>query len=252
MVAVVLLLIGVAVRPLESGRTVAGSEISGLRSGHLQGALGQGVAAGLLGGFRAIMADLCWLRANASWEDCDLPATQTLIKLVTALDPRPLYFWLNGARIIAYDMPGWRMAGGGGCTQMPLAAQEAIEREQAGIALQYLEEALASHPSSATVWIEMANIHLNRLKDLRTAAECYRRAAGQPHAPYFAARIYAELLRRQGRDREAYTWLVRLHPTLPPMNDEAMAPVVLERIRELERRLAIPDELRYRKISYNL
>jgi len=78
------------------------------------------------------------------------------------------------------------------------------------------------------------------------------RASEQPNAPYFAARIYAELLRRMGRNAEAYDWLKKLYPTLPKAADaalgitafqveSAMAPVVMERIRELEKELNIPE-----------
>ena len=64
----------------------------------------------LLGGFRALVADGTWIRMYDVWEERDLPVVDTLIRLVTAIDPRPLYFWLNGARIMAYDMPDWRVA----------------------------------------------------------------------------------------------------------------------------------------------
>ena len=66
-----------------------------------------------------------------------------------------------------------------------------------------------------------------------------------PDAPYYAARIYAELLRRLGRPRDAYVWLRHLHATLPPDDEAAMPGVVLQRIRDLEGVLAIPPGERY-------
>ncbi|HEY0946391.1 MAG TPA: hypothetical protein VGD81_14030, partial [Opitutaceae bacterium] len=73
--------------------------------------------------------------------------------------------------------------------------------------------------------------------------------------PYYAARIHAELLRRMGRKREAYDWLVRLYPTLPRSRDgapasaamleAAMPGVVLQRIRELEQELGVPEAQRF-------
>ena len=95
------------------------------------------------------------------------------------------------------------------------------------------------------VCIEIANIHLNCRRDPAAAACWYRRAAALPDAPYYAARIYAELLKRLGRQREAYVWLRQLHPTLPPGEESAGALIVLERIRGLEKVLVVPDSERY-------
>jgi hypothetical protein len=58
--------------------------------------------------------------------------------------------------------------------------------------------------------------------------------------------MHAELLRRAGRPREALAWLVQLHPTLPADDEAAAAGTVLERIRQLEQELAIPEPFRYR------
>lgn len=250
---------GGLLRPLEepAWRELRGREPA-LQLEALEGALGQGVTVGLLGGFRALLADLLWIRTNVVWERRDLPATQTLIKLVTAVDPRPLYFWLNGARMIAYDMPNWRIVARGGYHVVPATVQAAIDEEQAQVALQFLRAAQRFHPEAAVLEIEIANVHLNRRKDVAAAAAAYRVAAEMPGAPFYAARIYAELLRRQGRLEEAYAWLCELYPTLPRARPEAvltpaeiwrmeqaMAPVVLSRIRELEAELKVPPERRF-------
>jgi hypothetical protein len=108
------------------------------------------------------------------------------------------------------------------------------------LAVAHLEAAMAFHPASAALWIERANIELHRIRDPAAAAESYRRAWQQPHAPYYAARIHAELLRRLGRKAEALDWLVQLHPSLPAGDDAAARDTVLERIRELERELRVP------------
>ena len=206
---------------------------------------GAGVSAAMLGGLRALVADGLWLKTYRAWAACDLAATERLIRLVTTVDDRPVYYWLNGARIMAYDMSEWRRAAharGGGSTD----GEGRIVEEQAETALGYLADAHRRHPESAAVCVETANIHLYRRGDLLSAAEWYRRAAGLPGAPYYAARIHAELLRRLGRDREAYLWLCRLHPNLPTDDPEAMAEVVLMRIRGLEEALRIPEGNKYR------
>lgn len=235
-----------ALRPLErSAWAMLSKGRAGIDARSIEAAVGQGVVAGLLGGFRALAADFLWLKVNASWEDGDLPATQTIIRAVTAIDPRPLYFWINGARMIAYDMPNWRIDQAGGLDVVPPSVRERIDEEQARVALGLLDEALQAHPGNPVLAIEIANIHLRRLGDTATAAEFYRVAAESPGAPFYAARIHAELLRRLGRDHEAHAWLVRLHPTLPADVPEAMEGIVFARIRELEEKLGMPESERY-------
>ena len=200
----------------------------------------QAVVSGLLGGFRAAVADIVWLEMAAAAEEHDLAATESLLHLVTLIDPRPLYFWVNGARIMAYDMPAWQMEPAGGDVRVSGAVGEGIGPGQARRALRLLAAARRFHPASAALWIEQANIELNRLRDTAAAAESYRRAWEQPGAPYYAARLHAELLRRLGRKAEALAWLVKLHPQLPAGDEAAGADLVLARIRELERELGVP------------
>lgn len=240
---------GLALRPVESPAWESlRADQPALKLDSIQGALGQGVTVGLLGGFRAIVADFFWLKTNSVWGDNDLPATQTYVHLVTAIDPRPLYFWLNGSRMIAYDMPNWRIQAAGGYDTVPQSVQRKFDEEQSAVAVDYLKSGLGYHPDEPLLYIEIANVYLNRLKDNATAAEYYLKAAQQPDAPHYAARIYAELLRRMGRNREAYDWLKKTYAELPKGSDAsftAVPEVVLERIRELEKELGIPESEAY-------
>jgi hypothetical protein len=244
-VPLVLLCSGAALRPLENAvrRTTDGPD--GLRAGNVQAIVESSMSVAVLGGFRALVADLFWLKAYLAWAACDPPATETMIRLVTTIDGRPLYFWLNGARIIAYDMAQWRLdsvARGGAA---PAEARKRIVDEQAEAALRFLAKARRHHPDSAALCVETANIHLNCRGDVAAAAGWYRTAAESHGAPYYAARIHAELLQRLGRQQEAYDWLRRLHPTLPPDDEKAMATLVLGRIRSLEGALKVPETRRY-------
>ena len=240
-----LALTGAALRWMEAPLWAAlRAEQPALRLDSAAAAAGQGVTLGLLGGFRAIVADFTWLRLHVIWEQRDLAATDTLLRLVTTIDPRPLYFWVNGARIIAFDMTAWRIAEAGGHEVLPAVQRDRLGAEQARLAIRLLEEAMTFHPGNAALWIERANIELNRLRDSEAAAESYRKAWEQPGAPTYAARLHAELLRRLGRKAEALVWLTRLHPQLPP--EEEGTELVLSRIRDLERELAVPVMQTYR------
>ena len=245
-VALNLLLAGIVLQPVEgpAWERVRASQPA-LRLESLKDPLGQGVTVGLLGGFRAIVADFFWIRTYAIWETYDLPKTLTSIQVVTVIDPRPLYFWLNGSRIIAYDMPNWRIEKAGGYDLVPETVQRRFDEEQSARGTRYLEGALDYHPEHPLVVLEIGNIYLNRLKDVETAAGYYLRASKHPDAPYYAARIYAELLRRLERKEEAYAFLKELYPTLPADDIMAQTPVVLERIRELEEELQVPEDKRF-------
>jgi tetratricopeptide (TPR) repeat protein len=241
----VLFLLGVVTRPIEAPAwqvVKAGQPEMNLEA--IEGALGQGLVVGVLGGFRAVMADFLWIRTNTIWERRDRVKLDAMVRLVTTLDPRPEFFWINGARMIAYDVPNWRIKEEGGYDAVPESRQQALDREQAEQAFVMLERAREFHPNQAKLYLEVAQIYLNRLKDVPHAAEWFLRASQMPDAPYYAARIYGELLRRQGKDAQAYEFLKQLHGELPD-DPYAQRPIILDRIRELEKVLKIPVWQRY-------
>jgi|SRR5690625_2473372 len=212
----------------------------------LEGALGQGITVGLLGGFRAVVANFMWLRTNAFWEKDDLPNTQTMINLVTTVDPRPLYFWQNGSRMIALDMSVWRVREvNPDWDAVPETVIHRIDDEQGKVAIDYLKRGLSFHPDEPKLYIEIANFYQRKRRDLEMAAEYYRKASLAEGAPAYAARIYAEVLRKMERYQDAYDWLKELYATLDPYNPSDRAGVVLERIRELESELDIQPADRF-------
>jgi hypothetical protein len=204
-----------------------------------------GLSFGVLGGFRTIAADLVWLKSYVAWEQRDARTTESMLQLTTALDPRPLNFWINGARMIAYDFAAWHIAEVECARVVSESERETISQSHAQRAVLFLERAAEFHPSVAALWIERANIELNCARDVSAAAESYRRASQLDDAPFFAARIHAELLRRLDRKQEALAWLIALHPALPCEVAAAAADLVFARIRELESELAVPPTDRF-------
>jgi tetratricopeptide (TPR) repeat protein len=114
--------------------------------------------------------------------------------------------------------------------------------EGAQQALRFLEQGRRWHGADPAFFIEMGNIHLRRLGDGESAARCYRQAAEQSGAPYYAARIHGELLRELGRPAEALAWLRQVVDTLPANDPAARREVVEERIRALEREVRVSPE----------
>jgi hypothetical protein len=219
-------------KPLE-GLLVPCANENKIRSEQLVASTGRGGMLALLGGMRSMVASGFWLRANLAWEKRDLVETMALINSTVAADERSPYFWLNGARIIANDMPEWRMIG-----PVPRAFRTIVDEQQAQLALTFLEKGLRWHGPEAVFYIEMANIHLRRRRDLEAAAHYYRLAAEQPGAPYYAARIHGELLRELHRPTEALAWLRQTLATLPANDESAGRDVVIDRIASLEHELA--------------
>ncbi|QYM80635.1 hypothetical protein K0B96_08550 [Horticoccus luteus] len=197
-----------------------------------------------VGGLRAAAADVLWLRAYVQWERHDRAGVMAELWLTTTLNPEPVYFWLNGARMIAHDMSTWRIDAAGKSGE---GEATKIEAEQARVALRWLDRAELAHPGDVRLQLERASITLIRLHDVRRAALLYRRAAERPGAPFFAGRLAAELWRRAGEPAEAYRWLCEWYPTLPANDEAAEAPLVLARIRELERTLHVPAHETFRE-----
>jgi tetratricopeptide (TPR) repeat protein len=194
------------------------------------------MAWGLLGGLRTLGANIAWLRMHTAWTERDLQATQAWLKMAVSMNPQSLYFLVNGARILAYDTPAWRLSG----QPEPEGVAAQVHHEQSVLALQLLEEGAAWHADNPHWWIERGNVALNSAHDLSAAATYFRSAAELPEAPFYAARIHADLLLRLGRPAEAYAWLCQVHRSLPANNPSAQSGRILLKIRDLEAQLQLP------------
>lgn len=222
---VFLLIAALVLRPLET--YVTGVPVRSVPQ--LAALAGSGGTLAVLGGLRAAVAGGFWLRANLAWERRDAAATTAMLHLTVAADERPLHFWLNGARMLAYDLAEWRIE-----ANAPAAVRRRAVVEQAGAALDFLQRGMEWRGPSPEILIEMANIRLRVLGDRTGAARLFRQAAELPGAPYYAARVHAELLRELGRPAEALAWLKKILPGLPADDPAARREVVLQRIKDLE------------------
>lgn len=155
----------------------------------------------VIGGFRGLVADWLWLRANVAWEHRDAARTTALLRAVMTIDDRSDYFRLNAARVIAYDLPTWKLP-----ADAPKALIERVGTDHAEQALQWLEEGLRRGEPRPALWVEMARIRHDALHDLPGAAACFGRAAELPGAPPYAARLCVKLLVRSGFAAEARAW----------------------------------------------
>ena len=167
-------------------------------------------------------------------QERDVAGTLGKIALATSIDPRPEMFWLNGARILANDMPTW-VAGLDNAEQLEITDEgRTIARQYAERALAFLEESREYLSDNPRMHIERGMIYWKKLDDVESAAANFETAIGS-RAPYFAYRLYGDLLIKLGRKHEALELLQSHYETLPDDLLEAMKPVVGDRIRLLKR-----------------
>ncbi len=237
------LAIGWVVSPLDRSISEAlgqRAEVESLRQ--LDSQFGQGLSVAVLGGYRSVTANMVWLSKNRNWEKRDLVGTFAKIGLVTSIDPRPEIFWLNGARIIANDMPAW-VVGDRNTNQLASTEEgRKVAHQYAKRALLLLEKSRVHHSDNPDIYLEEAMIYWLKLDDLERAAERVLRATQAMNPPYHAFRIYGEMLTRLGRKQEALGFLERHYKTLPDNSPEAMKIVVGDRIRALRQELATSGE----------
>lgn len=139
-----------------------------------------------LGGARVLAADWQWLQANLAWERRDEAAVRQRIGWAATCDPETAYFWINGARVLAYDLPAWRAERE---SAAPAAVLRQAKRAGAEEALRWLERGQRWHGGRAALEMEMGAIRLQALGDRAGAAEHFRRAAACADAPAAAARL---------------------------------------------------------------
>lgn len=210
---------------------VTGGLLNGIMDAYVEDRRRSGSTA--LGGIRALAADLAWLSLQGAWERRDWRTCTALIRIATGLDPASAFFWRNGARILAFDVPVWRIAEAGGVRAVLPDEQRRIYREQATIALEVLRQAIRTQPLEAALWLECGSVELHGNHDPAAAAASYGRAWELSPELTFAARLQSQLLVRLGRADEALVGLGRLHRYLTTRGRSAEAALVSSRIDAL-------------------
>ncbi|MDP2136422.1 MAG: hypothetical protein Q8J74_01075 [Candidatus Didemnitutus sp.] len=180
------------------------------------------------GGASTLAADWFWLRTNLAWETRDEAGVRALLRLTLAAAPRSEYFRFQAARMLAYDVPRWRIARN---PAAPLAVHDAWRLAGADEAINLVLEEAGDEPER---WLEAATLTLYARRDRVAATELFGFTATLSGAPWHAGRIYAQLLVEQGREAEALAWLRRWLPQLPEDDPGAQRQLVLDRLAALE------------------
>lgn len=187
-------------------------------------------------GVRRLVSGLVWVGVYGDWHRRNEAAVKAGMEWSVRLDPEVLLYWLDGARILAYDVPAWHRQ-----TGISPEAAEHRRREALRESMGWLERAREVHPDRSAIPIEQAVLWWSVSRDAARAEQALAVAQRCADAPYFVGRVRAEMLVRLGREHEALDLLRRGLPRLDARDPRAMRSVVEQRIEALERIVADPD-----------
>lgn len=210
-----------------------------LRRADLELTAGQGVALGLLGGFRPLLADLAWVRGYVLWERKDR-GCEAHLRIACVLDPQSNYFWENRANKVGLDMAHWELRARGGPRAVSPVTQQQVFARYARKAIDGLEEGLPVVRNPSALLALAGYLAETKLKDPLLGATYYLRCYETPGAPWYAPYFHARLLSDGGKDREAYVWLRRVWQERLSLRPDG-SPTELAFLRDLERALGIPQ-----------
>ena len=225
--------------PLE-GRLAANMQAARLGgfkpTANLRQQAGQAGFIAALGGLRAVVADLLWIRAHVAWQDVQYGRMKLLFDACTTMQPRRVMFW---------DVSAWHMAWNG-AAHIELNTPDIEERRRKmreffKIGEDYLLRGIENNPDSWELYDRLGMIYRDKFKDPEKASLAYEEASKRPgHLDYtrrFAAYLLAEV---PGREREAYERLLSLYRE----GEQEWLDTLLKRLQLLERKLKIPLEQR--------
>ena len=234
-----LLVWGLVKAPIESQMTAQrhAQQLGGYKiTASLRQQLGQAGFLAMLGGLRAAVADLMWIRAHVAWQDTQYGRMKLYFDACTALQPRRENFW---------ETAGWHMAWNGAAYMENTERDEIKRRREVAeyhhLGESYLIEGTQNLPESWRLYDWLGALYRDKLRDPCKAAAAYEEASKREgHLDYtrrFAAYFLAEC---PGHEQEAYGKLLALYKE----GEREWLPTLLVKLQEMERKLGIPKEQR--------
>src|SRR2546430_1377329 len=205
---------------------------------NLREKLGQLGFIAALSGFRALVADIVFIKAHVAWERTEWGRVLLLFRQATTLQPRAILFW---------DMAAWHMAWNASVAALndPAQPRQALrikaQREYFAMGKDFLEEGIRNNPEKPQLYESLARLYKDKYKDHASAREFWAKAAALPGAPSYDKRFAAyELSYCEGREAEAYAELHRLYN----LGEKERLPTLITRLKFLENKLNIPQDQR--------
>lgn len=235
----VLLAWGILKGPVESRLTqqMLDGRLGGFKpSAGLVRQAGQAGLIAALGGLRAAVADLLWIRAHIAWQDVQYGRMKLLFDACTAMQPRRVMFW---------DVSAWQMAWNGAAYVERSTPDEMDRRREMTkffkVGEAYLLRGIENNPDSWELYERLGALYREKFKDPQKSADAYDEASKRPGHLAFTRRFAAyQLAQVPGREREAYGRLLALYREGP----QEWLDTLLKHLQLLERKLKIPPEQR--------
>ena len=235
---VALLVFGLVRMPVESRLTerfVEAGLIDELPLTELRELAGQSVAFAVLGGLRPMLAIYLTLHAFDAWSYRKWETVEKDYRMITTLLPEDIDSWKTGAWHKIYNASASALYDD---PSAPEAVRQRDAREWIDKGIAFLEKGIEHNPKSAVLHHDLARVYHDKLDRPCLAAEHYRLSMEGDYPKSYARRFYGYFLARcPGREREAYDYLM----TLYHQGESQRLPTLIQRIKELEEKLAIPE-----------
>jgi hypothetical protein len=237
---------GIAKIPLESRHAAAmqAQRLGGFRpTASLRQQAGQAGFIAALGGLRAAVADLLWIRAHSAWQDVQYGRMKLYFDVCTALQPRRELFWDVAAWHMAWNGAAYVENQRGGGETGPITPEERARQmeEFYRIGEDYHLQGIQNMPDSWVLFDRLGTLYRDKFKDPCRAAGAFAEAAKRPGRLDYVRRFAVYMLADcPGHDQEAYEKLLALYNE----SQNEWLPGLLVRLQRLERKLNIPKEKR--------
>ena len=235
----VLLAWGLVKMPVEArlAKKMEAARVGGFKvTAGLRQQAGQAGFIAALGGLRAAVADLLWIRAHMAWQDVQYGRMKLLFDACTSMQPRRTMFW---------DIAAWHMAWNG-AAHIQNHTQEPVERQREmtkffKLGEDYLLRGIESNPDSWELYDRLGWLYRDKLKDPLKGSLAYDEASKRPGRLDYTRRFAVYLLADvPGREQDAYDRLLSLFRE----GEHEWLRTLLRKIQILEEKLSIPDSRR--------
>ncbi len=192
-----------------------------------------------LGGLRAAVADLLWIRAHVAWQNTQWGKMKLLFDVCTSLQPRRVMFWDNAAWHMAWNASVYAM---NDKAHVPEQVERYRNQQQYfKLGEDYVLRGIESNPDSWELFLRLGMLYRDKFQDRMKAVAAYEEAAKRPGRLDYVRREAAYLLAGvPGHEAEAYKKLRSLYDE----GEKEWLPTLLKQIQLLERKLKIPQEQR--------
>lgn len=236
----ILLVFGLVKMPIENGltgRLLADRLLEEVKVTQLTGLIGQSSSLAILGGLRSLVAIYTTLHAYDAWGVRDWDTVERDYRIIHSLVPDDIDSWKTGA---------WHLHSNAAASYM--LDESLPERTRADFArvwvlkgVAVLRKGIEAHPQSSILHKELADVYRERLEDPCAAAKHYKLSMEGDAPKSYVRRFYGYFLARcPGHEQEAYDYLMGLYNE----GKSQRLPTLIQRIKELEEKLAIPKEKR--------